>query len=315
MDSKTIIFLIIGLILLLASGKFLVESSVSIAKHFKIPTGIIGLTIVAFGTSAPELLVSLQAAIQGHPDMALGNVIGSNISNILLVLGITTIIFPLAVHRSSILRDWPIMFAITILLALFLLDLQISRIEGGIFLLLLLAYYVFSIYQSRKENKENQIQDVLSGSSKWGFAMLIFLISCAGLAIGANLLVENASVLANSLGISERVISISMIALGTSLPELSTSIIAAFKKETEISIGNIIGSNIMNILSVLGFTVAIKPIHSVREVLSIDVPWMLGSAILLLLFMVPARKGRINRFEGGLLLAGYVTYIYFIFMS
>ncbi|MDA3822583.1 MAG: sodium:calcium antiporter, partial [Bacteroidales bacterium] len=145
MDSKTIIFLVLGLILLLASGKFLVESSVTIARHFKIPSGIIGLTIVAFGTSAPELLVSLQAAIQGHPDMALGNVVGSNISNILLVLGITTIIFPLVVHRNSILRDWPILIVISLILGLFLLDLYISRLEGVLFLILLIAYLVFSI--------------------------------------------------------------------------------------------------------------------------------------------------------------------------
>jgi cation:H+ antiporter len=315
MDSKTIIFLVLGLILLLASGKFLVESSVTIAKHFRIPTSIIGLTIVAFGTSAPELFVSLQAAVQGHPDMAVGNVIGSNISNILLVLGITTIIFPLAVHKSSILRDWPIMMGITILLALFLLDLRISRAEGIIMLLLLGSYLAFSVFQSKRINNESQIPDNKAIKNKWGIAVFIFLVSCVGLAIGADLLVKNASVLANNIGISERVISISMVALGTSLPELSTSIIAAFKKETDISIGNIIGSNIMNIISVLGFTSLIKPIDTVKEVINIDVPWMIGSTILLLLFMLPARKGRITRFEGSVMTVGYATYIYFIFMS
>lgn len=317
MDSKTVIFLVLGLILLLASGKFLVESSVSIARHFKIPSGIIGLTIVAFGTSAPELLVSLQAAVQGHPDMALGNVIGSNISNILLVLGITTVIFPLVVHRNSVLRDWPILISITLVLGLLLLDLNISRLEGGFLLLILIAYLVFSIFQSKKENKESkkhQTEEKVPHKNKWGIAILIFLLACAGLAVGANLLVENASVLAKTIGISERIISITMVALGTSLPELTTSIIAAFKKETDISIGNIIGSNIMNIVSVLGITSMIKPIQSVPEVLKIDVPWMIGAAVLLLLFMIPARKGRINRLEGGLMLVAYATYIYFILM-
>lgn len=315
MDIKVILFLILGLLLLLTSGKFLVESSVSIAKHFKIPTSIIGLTIVAFGTSAPELLVSLQAAIQGHPDIAIGNVIGSNISNILLVVGLTTMIFPLLVHRDSILRDWPIMMAITGLLAVFLLDLHLSRLEGILFLILLLAYLLYSVRRSKKFNNLNLLEINPNLKKKWGIAILIFVVSCIGLAFGANLLVENASEFAASIGISERVISISMVALGTSLPELSTSIIAAFKKENEISIGNIIGSNIMNIVTVLGVTSVIKPIDTVKEVIHIDVPWMLGASLLLFLFMLPVKNGKISRVEGSIMFLIYAAYIYFIFMS
>jgi len=242
MDIKLYFFLFLGLVLLLGSGKYLVESSVAIAKQFHIPTSIIGLTIVAFGTSAPELLVSIQAAVQGHPDMAIGNVIGSNISNILLVLAITTIIFPIAVKKSAVLGDWPIMLFVTLLLSFFLLDLEYSRMEGFITILFLLLYIASTVLRSRADN--STVDN--SGSERagsWKRSALIFILSCGGLAVGADLLVENASTLASRIGISERVISISMVALGTSLPELATSIIAAFKEETEISIGNILGSN------------------------------------------------------------------------
>ena len=314
MDTKTIILLITGLIFLLASGKFLVESSVVIARHFKIPTSIIGLTIVSLGTSAPELLVSIQAAIQGHPDMAVGNVIGSNISNILLVLALTAIIFPLVVQKESIVHDWPIMMFVTILLAFFLMDMEVKQWEGIVFIGILLAYILYSIVRSRRR-PDHQKENSSDENYRWEVAILIFLVSCAGLAFGADLLVDNASKLASHIGVSERVISITMVALGTSLPELATSIIAAFKKQTEISIGNILGSNMMNILAVLGITSIIKPIQTVDEVMQMDVPWMLGTAILLLLFMLPARKGRISRLEGIIMVAAYTSYIYIIFMS
>ncbi len=315
MEIATILLLVAGLILLLVSGKFLVESSVIIARQFKIPSSIIGLTIVAFGTSAPELLVSIQAAVLGHPDMAVGNVIGSNISNILLVLGLTTVIFPLVVRRSSIVRDWPVMIVLTLLLFLFLLDNQITRLEGFVLAVLFLLYIVFSVMQSRKRINEDPTNQGKERKSRWWTAILIFLISCAGLAFGASLLVNSAAEMAGYFGISERVISITMVALGTSLPELATSVIAAFKRETEISIGNILGSNIMNIISVLGITSLIKPITTVPEVLTIDMPWMIGSGVILLLFMLPANKGRINRFEGTVMLLGYASYIYFIFIT
>lgn len=314
MNISNILWLLAGLMLLLISGKYLVESSVLIARKFRISPGIIGLTIVAFGTSAPELLVSMQAGIQGHPDMAVGNVIGSNISNILLVLGLTTMIFPLVVKRSSIVNDWPVMFFLTLLLLVFLLDNRITRFEGVVLVLLLILYVIFSVRQSHRQVKEVPLEVTKLRNDRWWVAIVIFLLSCAGLAFGASLLVDNASVMAQHLGVSERVISITMIAVGTSLPEMVTSLIAAFKKETEISIGNILGSNIVNIIAVLGITALIKPITTVREVLTIDMPWMLGAGVILLLFMLPANKGRINRFEGTVMLLGYASYIYFIFI-
>jgi cation:H+ antiporter len=315
MEIAIILLLIFGLVLLLLSGKYLVESSVAIARRFNIPSGIIGLTIVAFGTSAPELLVSIQAAVHGYPDMAIGNVIGSNISNILLVLGLTALIFPLTLQRSSIVVDWPIMIALTLLLLLFLLDHQLSRVEGALFVVLLLLYIIFSIMQSRRpENKDLVKPDILQ-KTPWWVSGMIFLASCAGLAFGALLLVDNAAEMAKYFGISERVISISMVALGTSLPELVTSIIAAIKRELEISVGNILGSNIMNIVSVLGITSIIKPIQTVPEVLTIDMPWMIGSALLLFAFMLPLRRARITRIQGAIMFLTYTSYIYFIFIT
>jgi cation:H+ antiporter len=315
MEISTILLLLLGLLLLLASGKYLVESSVVIAQHFHIPTGIIGLTIVAFGTSAPELLVSIQAAVHGYPDMAVGNVVGSNISNILLVLGITAVVFPLILQRSSIVVDWPIMISVSLLLLVFFLDYKLSGLEGAVFVLLLVFYILFSIRQSRKFNRSDIDKPKVLQKTRWWVSMIIFLVSVAGLAFGAALLVENAAEIALHIGISERVISITMVAVGTSLPELVTSLIAAIKKENEISIGNILGSNIFNIICVLGITSLIKPITVVPEVLKIDLPSMIGAGVLLFIFMLPIRLGRITRVEGAVMLLAYAAYIYYIFVT
>jgi cation:H+ antiporter len=316
--NTSVVLLLIGLLLLLGGGKYLVESSVIIARHFRIPTMIIGLTIVAFGTSAPELLVSLQAVIKGHPDMAIGNVIGSNISNILLVLASTAIIFPIAIQRNSIRRDWPIMMVISILLLVFLLDLHLMQYEGLILVILLVMYLAYSVWYARNpKNTDPEAVEIPEGTMRWWVAAILLVVSCGALALGADLLITNASSMAERMGISERVISISMVAVGTSLPELATSLIAAFKKQTNISIGNILGSNIMNILSVLGISSLIAPIQIVKESLFIDIPWMLGAAVLLLLFMLPVgrpRQYRITRIEGVAMILAYAAYIYFIFM-
>jgi len=313
MDSS-VVFLFLGLIILLISGKYLVDSSVVIARLFRIPTIIIGLTIVAFGTSAPELLVSVQAAVQGHPDIAMGNVIGSNISNILLVLAATAVIFPIMVESSFVRRDWPILAGISLLLTLFILDLELKRWEGLVFLGIFILYIIFSIRQARNPRNADKAEiNKPAITMKWWTAAIIFLVSCAGLSFGADILVKSTSEIAGKLGISERVISVSMVALGTSLPELTTSVIAALKKETNISVGNIIGSNILNMISVLGLTAVISPFRVTSDTLRMDIPWMLGATLMLFLFMIPARKGKINRIEGGIMIVAYLLYIYFIF--
>jgi len=310
--AQVYLLLFAGLALLFVSGKFLVDSSVAISRRLKIPRMIIGLTVVAFGTSAPELLVSLQAAFSGYPEIAMGNVVGSNISNILLVLAITALIFPIPVPKSSVKRDWPIMMAVSVLLYIFSLNGWISRLEGMVFVGLLGAYILYSILRSRGAERIVELEPD-QGPMKWWVAVIIFLISCVGLAFGADLLVENVALIAEEIGISKRVVSITMVAVGTSIPEVATSVIAALKKETDISVGNIIGSNIMNILSVLGFTSLVSPISVSTETVGFDIPWMLGISLLFLLLMLPASRARISRWEGSFMIVIYLVYIYFLF--
>ena len=310
--AQVYLLLFAGLALLFVSGKFLVDSSVAISRRLRIPRMIIGLTVVAFGTSAPELLVSLQAAFSGFPEIAMGNVVGSNISNILLVLAITALIFPIPVPKSSVKRDWPIMMAVSVLLYVFAMNGWISRLEGVIFVSLLGLYILFSVIRSRGAERVVE-QEADQGHMKWWVAGIIFLISVVGLAFGADLLVENAALVAEKMGMSKRVVSITMIAVGTSIPEVATSVIAALKKETDISVGNIIGSNIMNILSVLGFTSLVSPISVSAEISGFDIPWMLGISLLLLFLMLPASRSRITRWEGSFMIVIYLVYIYFLF--
>ena len=306
------LLLLTGLLLLFISGKYLVESSVTISRLLQIPTMIIGLTVVAFGTSAPELLVSLQAAFSGLPEIAIGNVVGSNISNILLVLAVTAIIYPIPVPEKSVKRDWPIMMMVSVLLFVLALNGLLTRLEGILFIGILVAYVTFTVVQARKQ-PHPKVNEFEQPGMPWWKAGIIFLASCGGLAFGADLLVNNASIIAEDLGISQRVISITMVAVGTSIPEVATSVIAALKKETDISVGNIIGSNIMNILSVLGFTCLVGPIRVESNIARFDIPMMLATSILLLFLMLPASRSRITRWEGILMIMIYLLYIYLIF--
>lgn len=310
--AQVYLLLFAGLALLFVSGKFLVDSSVAISRRLKIPRMIIGLTVVAFGTSAPELLVSLQAAFSGYPEIAIGNVVGSNISNILLVLAITALIFPIPVPANSVKRDWPIMMAVSLLLYIFAMNGWISRLEGIVFVCLLGFYILYSVIRSRGAARMVE-QEPEQDHMKWWLAVIIFLFSVVGLALGADLLVENAAQIAEKMGMSKRVVSITMVAVGTSIPEVATSVIAALKKETDISVGNIIGSNIMNILSVLGFTSLVSPISVSAEIAGFDIPCMLGISLLFLLLMLPASRSRISRWEGSFMIVIYLVYIYFLF--
>jgi cation:H+ antiporter len=307
------LLLLLGLVLLFIGGKYLVEGSVAIARRFRIPTKIIGLTVVAFGTSAPELLVSIQAAIRGYPEISLGNVVGSNISNILLVLAITAIVFPIPVPASSVKKDWPILMLVSLVLLFFSLDGLLSRYEGLIFISLLIIYLLFNVIQAKKMPTPHEKDTEIRPAMKVWVAGVMLLFSCIGLALGADLLVENAATIAGNLGISQRVISITMVAVGTSIPELATSVIAALKKETNISVGNIIGSNIMNILTVLGVTSIVGDIRVDQAIARFDIPWMLGITLLLLFLMLPAARSRITRWEGILMIVIYLLYIYLIF--
>lgn len=304
-----VVFLLLGFVALFLSGKYLVNASVQLARHFKIPTLVVGLTIVSFGTSAPELLVSLKAALSGHPDISIGNVVGSNISNIALVLGITALIFPIPVAKKIIRLDWPVLMAICLLFYALAYNKTLAWWEGLIFLTVLAGFNYHSVTAGRKHNDSDE--EIPVAEMKWQWAIAIICIACLGLVFGAEWLVSGASGLARNFGVSERIISVSIIAFGTSVPELATSAIAALKKETDISIGNIIGSNIFNVAGILGITSLVKEIPVNQTILSSDIIWMLGITVLLFLVMIGKRK-RIVRWEGFVLLLSYSLYIYLL---
>ena len=278
-----IVYLIAGLILLVAGGHFLVEAGVGAAYKFRIAPFIVGATVVAFGTSAPELLVSAGAAINGHPEIALGNVVGSNIVNIALVLGITACIITLPVISKRLFIDWTISTVSAIALIIFSLNGTLSLWEGAIFFATIILYIISAIRSQKIDNKDEEKPKY----NNWASIVFLLIVSCAALAYGAKFLVKGASNIAAALNISERVVSITIVAFGTSLPELVTSLIAAIKKQTDISIGNVIGSNIFNILAVLGIASVIKPIEFDFSSFSNDLYFMLFVTALLFLLIYP----------------------------
>ncbi|WP_191860389.1 calcium/sodium antiporter [Hanstruepera ponticola] len=314
----SIIWVLLGLILLVVGGEFLVRSSVALSFKFSISKLVIGMTVVSFATSVPELLVSLQAALDGSPDISLGNVIGSNIANIGLVLGITAFISPLAISRDFFKFNWPMMMLLSVALY-FILDsgLVISFGEGVALVLSLVIFLYVIIRKSEKEEVEipEEIDDALQTTSN--FKIIVWLI-IGGLALyfGSEWLVDGAKEMAVALGVSERVISVTMVAIGTSVPELAASVIAALKKEKAISLGNLIGSNIFNIASVLGLTAIIHPIEVKNEnILSQDIFWMLGFAAILLPLAFLPKRFSLGRWKGMLILSAYIIFVYLAFFG
>ena len=308
----TFLMLFAGLALLLISGEFLVRGSVSLAGHFKISTLVVGLTVVSFGTSAPELVVSLNAAVSGHADISVGNVVGSNISNIGLVLALTIIIAPFFVNTRALVNDWLIMMSVTLVLVVMLLDLEMSRLEGLILVSLLLSFIAFSIWKSRRESRRGT-KNYPPVKFSLPVSIIIIIVSCLGLVGGADMLVKGASEIARMMGVSERIISVSIIALGTSLPELATSAVAAVRKQNDISIGNILGSNIFNILAILGITATFVPFEVKDPGFTLDMIWMTGISLMLFAVILPLRGAFLNRWRGLTLAAIYFLYIYFVF--
>lgn len=312
----SIVWVILGLILLVVGGEFLVRSSVALSFKFNISKLVIGMTVVSFATSAPELLVSLQAALDGASDIALGNVIGSNIANIGLVLGITALISPLTVDKNFYKLNWPMMMLLSVVLYFLLQSGNVlDRWEGGALMLSLIIFLVVLIRRSRRE-PETQIED-LDDSLKItsGFKITIWLlIGAVALYFGSEWLVFGAKEMAVSFGVSERVISVTMVAIGTSVPELAASVIAALKKEKAISLGNLIGSNIFNIASVLGLTAMVQPIAvNSPQILSNDILWMIGFAFILIPMIFLPKKLELGRFKGFILLASYLVFVFLAF--
>ena len=315
--ATTIILLVIGLIVLIIGGDYLVRGASSIALRLHLSPLVVGLTIVAFGTSAPELIISVQAALKGSPDIAMGNVIGSNICNLSLVLGITAIIHPVKVHNNSIKVDWPMTMGSSILLYLVVREGVIGPVAGLIFITALVIYLYFIIKQSRKDTKEAQKQmneeDIPDAPKKQVWKDMFFmLIGCVALYYGSEWFVTSAKGLAIDLGIEERVVGLTVVALGTSLPELVTAAVASFKGETDLALGNLMGSNIFNILSILGITSIIRPIHVNETILNNDIVWMLMITLMILPLMIMRRE--VGRADGLILLIVYTIYIYTVVM-
>lgn len=315
-------WLVLGFITLIIGGDFLVKGAVGLALKAQISTLVIGMTVVSFGTSAPELLVSMGAAMEGGPEsyMSIGNVIGSNIANLALVLGVTALIYPIKVQRESLRQDWPVMMIATLLFILFMSSFDgdeyfINHWEGVILFTLIVFFTVFLIWKSRKSSKKSEPEEVDEeieenmGTPSW--KSVLFLIGgCLGLVVGSNWLLEAATNIAVEAEVQPFIIGVTILAFGTSVPELAASSIAAYRKQTDIAIGNLIGSNIFNILCVVGLTGSVAKMPLKKEVLDYDAWWMFAIALALLPIMLIG--GKIHRWKGALLILTYGLYIYLL---
>jgi cation:H+ antiporter len=302
--------ILIGFILLILGGNWLLKSAVSISLGLKIPKIIIGMTVVSFATSAPELIVSINSAVNGFPDLALGNVIGSNIANLALVLGITLLIAEMDVQKSFFTTNWPVMMVASILLFLFLRnDYLISDFEGLIFVLFLIFFLVYLFRFQNDEIIDDLPEDVdLLPAYK---TFTLFMLGSVGLWGGSEMLITGATDLAITLGVGERLIGVTVVSVGTSIPELAASIIAVLKKEKAISLGNLVGSNIFNILAVVGITSLITPIPANDHVIyTNDIYWMLLVSMVLPILVLLPKKMELKRKSGIILLLLYVVFLY-----
>lgn len=311
------LFLFLGLVLLLVGGEFLVKGAVGMALKWNIAPMIVGLTVVSFGTSAPELLVSLQSALNGAPDLAMGNVIGSNIANLALVLGVTALIITIPVEKNTINLDWPVMMGSSILLWFFVQNGVLDLTEGLTLFAILVSYIIYLVFKSNREKKKSSYTEELNeefdeedAQRPFWFYLIFLVLGIAGLVVGANWMVDSAKEIALAFGVSEYIIGVTVVAFGTSLPELATSVIAAYRGRTDISVGNLVGSNIFNIMAVLGITSIVHPIRVNDVILSNDIFWFLGVSFIIFPLMMINRK--IGKWQGLLLLTIYVLYIYLV---
>ena len=302
-----IIFLVVGFVLLIKGADYFVDGAASVAGLLKIPTIVVGLTIVAFGTSAPEAAVSLTAALSDASAIAVGNIIGSNIFNLLMVLGVTATISLVPVPKSIVSREFLFLSLITVLMAVvILLDFEISRIEGIIFLILL-AGYVLTLILASLKNRKNIEPEVAKYSGLVAFLLIVG--GMIGVIIGGNLVVDNAKTIALSIGWSQKLVGLTIVSVGTSLPELVTSISAAKKGHVDIAVGNVVGSNIFNILFILGLSSTVTPIM-VESALGIDIIFMTFAT--LFTYYLCRSKGKLSRKEGLTLLLFFILYMIYI---
>ena len=310
------IFLIfLGFLLLVVGGEFIVRSSVALSLKFNISKFVIGMTVVSFATSLPELIVSVNAALNNSPSIAINNVIGSNIANIGLVLGLISILGKITVDNYFYKRDWPWMFFFSLLMWFFISqDSVLQKYEGLILFLILIFFTLTIIKKSNYLDFKGSIDDELLKTSN--FKIFIWLIiSSITLYFGSEFLVDGAVNLAKQISISEAVISVTIVAIGTSVPELAASLVAIAKKEEGISVGNLIGSNIYNIGSVLGITAMIKEIPIAEEIIQRDIIWMLIFALIVIVLAIIPRKNYLTSFKGLIMFSMYLYFIYIAFVQ
>lgn len=325
--TLTILTLVGGLVLLVLGGELLVRGSVRVAEKLGVSPLLIGLTLVGFGTSTPELVTSIEASLIGSPGIAVGNIVGSNIANILLILGLSAIIFPLSVSGLALKRDGSLVILTAVLMTVAGFTLGLNLWTGVVFVAGLIGYVLFAYRQERSsttvaaeghtaafdraEAFEQADPDLrprapAAGGLSWALPILMAVAGLAIIIFGGRILVDSAVGLARALGLSEAVIGLTIVAVGTSLPEFVTSILAAIRRQTDIAVGNVLGSNIYNVLGIGGVTGLIAPTGFPAEMLQLDLFVMIAASVLLFLF---ALNGRISRWEGGLMLAGYVAYV------
>ena len=299
-----------GLFLLILGGNWLLKSAVALSLKLNISKIVIGMTVVSFATSAPELIVSVNAALNGASDLALGNVVGSNIANISLILGVTLLFGTMEVQKSFYKTDWPVMMLSSVFLFFFLTnDKIITKFEGVIFVSLLIVFLIFLL----RFQKTAVIEEISEEHEQLPLYKIVFFLAIGGLGLwgGSEFLINGATSLAKDFGVSDRVIGVTVVSVGTSIPELAASIIAIIKKEKAISLGNLVGSNIFNILGVLGITAIITPIAVVdQKFLTNDIFWMLATALLILPLVFLPKVLRLNWIDGVVLLFIYSGFVY-----
>ncbi len=317
-----IVALIVGLGVLVWSADRFIEGSAILATHYGVSPLTVGVVFVGFGTSAPEIVVSLMAALEGNPGLALGNAFGSNIINIGLVIGVTALISPLVIHSRVIRQEMPLLLAVTLIASLILLEGSLRRWEGSLLLsgfFLVVGWMLFAAGSGRSDALGLEVEEELKGRPKMSSskALMMALVGLVVLILSSRLLVWASVELAQALGVSDLVIGLTLVALGTSMPELAASITAALKREDDIAVGNIIGSNVFNLLAVIGIAGVVAPIEQLdREILSRDLPAVVLFTLAMFAFGFGFRgQGQISRTKGGVLLAGFAAYLWLLFSS
>ena len=313
-DIPALLALVLGLVFLVGGGELLVRGAAALALKANIPPLLIGLTVVSMGTSAPELFASVEAALEGHPGLAVGNVLGSNVANLALILGLTALIRPVTVDRMALRLDIPLMLGASLLFVAVASDLEMTRSEG-IGALVLMGLFIASLFRRAKQ-QDNPVDEDVSETGGWAsksvLALLgVILAGTGALYFGSEAFVDGASRVALHMGVSDHVIGLTVVAFGTSLPEIVASGMAAWRDQSDLAVGNVVGSNLFNLLLVLGTTAAITPLPMGPEVLSWDIWWVLGTAAALipLALLGGLRTPRLGRWQGGLFVLAYLVYI------